>query len=190
MKTSSLYYSPLNAGNLTVNWICKLALERLTTFLPQVAPHVQWIFHQEEAEFEKDHGKVTSLVATKEHVTFSVAWHESKQKLWEKSVKKCSDTFARLRGFFHFSPFLLKPRSLAKVSEHFITQFFFDSSQAWLQGHVLLRNDLWRHIPMILCETNPFLAHRKSRHLGLKIVSLSKANLQIHFQRVGGSASV
>ena len=29
----------------------------------------------------KDHEKVMSLVAMKEHVTFSVAWHESKQKL-------------------------------------------------------------------------------------------------------------
>ena len=85
-----------------------------------------------------------------------------------------------------------KPRSLAKISVHFFTifshNFFFDSSQAWLQGHVLLHSDLWRHLPMILCETYPFPAHRKSRHLGLKTVSFSKANLQIYFHR--GSARV
>ena len=43
---------------------------------------------------------------------------------------------------------------------------------------------------MILCETYPFLAHRNSRLVRLKSVSLSKANLQIHFQGVGGSARV
>ena len=34
-----------------------------------MAPHVQWILHLEETEIEKDYGRVTSFVATKEHVT-------------------------------------------------------------------------------------------------------------------------
>ena len=65
-----------------------------------MAPHVQWILHLEETEIEKDHGRVTSLVAAKEHVTFSHVWLESKKKLWENIVKKCFDIFARLRGFW------------------------------------------------------------------------------------------
>ena len=78
-----------------------------------------------------------------------------------------------------------KPRSLAKISEHFFTiffkTFFFDSSQAWPQGHVLLHSDLWRHLPMILCETYPFPAHRKSRHLGLKTVSFFSIILRCNY---------
>ena len=137
----------------------------------------------------KDHEKVKSLVATKEHVTLRHAWHESKKRLWEKIVKKCSDIFARLRGFINFFPISSEApwpsEDIGAFFHNFFSQPFFRFMPGMAEGHVLLRCDQWRHFPMILCETYPFLSHRNSRLGRLKSVSLSKANLQIHFQGVG-----
>ena len=83
----------------------------------------------------KDHGKVTSLVATKEHVTLRHAWHESKKGCEKKLWKNAPISSLGYRAFYISFYFLQKPRSLVKISEHFFTIFshnlFFDSCQAW-----------------------------------------------------------
>ena len=44
-----------------------------------------------------------------------------------------------------------------------VSTCFFRFKQSMAEGHVLLRSDLWRHLPMILCETYRLHAYRDFR---------------------------
>ena len=82
---SKFFNSPLNAGTppcpLKMNLQISLGkTNALESHKSGISMGKEWI------GLTKDHGKVTSLVATKEHVTLRHAWHESK-----KSSEQCPE---------------------------------------------------------------------------------------------------
>ena len=149
-----------------------------------MAPNAQWILHLEEAEIEKDHRKVTSLVATKEHVTFSHVRLESTKSCEKKVWRNARIPSLGYGASYASSSFLQKPRSLAKVSEHFFSQLSFDSSRTWLKVtcSFVATNDVT--FPWSFSSSASFwwkIHWTCGATWGRKVVSLSKANLQIQY---------
>ena len=125
-------------------------------------------------ENEAGIGQVTSWASVMEHVTFSLTFAKSTKSLFG----------LRLFSFlFH----LLKPHSLAQVSEHFCTFFsriVFRFGQHKAEGHMLYHRG-HDALTYVLC----LLAHRNADHVAelRHRVSLPKAHLQTYFEHHWGS---
>ena len=104
------------------------------------------MLHAKGMEIVKDRGKVTSLVIAKEHVTFSHAWLESQK--YNCKRKLCTNApIPALRfgaSYFHLLPSEapLPSEGIGAFFQNLFLKGFFDSSQAWLQGHMLFRSNL------------------------------------------------